>query len=139
MLFSPSQNKRVLYLFIKQYYKSILVGLLILWLSLSGSRSLVPGRMLNIPYIDKMGHFAMYGFFSAMLLLDSCRWQTRLRFNYIILLIPVLFGALVEIMQMTLTKSRRAEILDLIANIGGVLAGVVLAHIVKQVLEKFRS
>ncbi|MFN2314592.1 MAG: VanZ family protein [Bacteroidales bacterium] len=129
----------MLYLFIKQYYKSIIVGLLIVWLSLSGSRSLVPGRMLSIPYIDKMGHFAMYGFFSAMLLLDSCRWQTKLRFNYVILVIPVFFGALMEIMQMTLTTSRKAETIDLLANIGGVIAGIVLAHIARKLIEKFRS
>ncbi|MFZ2285728.1 MAG: VanZ family protein [Bacteroidales bacterium] len=129
----------MLYLFIKQYYKSIIVGLLILWLSLSGSKSLVPGRMLSIPYIDKMGHFTMYGFFSAMLLLDSCKWQTKSKFNYIILLIPVFFGAVMEIMQMTLTISRKAETIDLLANIGGVTAGIVLAHIVKNLIERFRS
>jgi len=129
----------MLYLFIKQYYKSIIVGLIILWLSLSGSKSLVPGRMLNIPYIDKMGHFAMYAFFSAMLLMDSCRWQTERRFNYLILLIPLLFGALMEIMQMTLTESRKAETIDLVANIGGVTAGILLAHIAKKVIERFRS
>ncbi len=129
----------MLYLFIKQYYKSIIIGLLILWLSLSGSKSLVPGRMLNIPYIDKMGHFAMYAFFSAMLLMDSCRWQTERRFNYLILLIPILFGALMEIMQMTLTTSRQAETLDLVANISGVTAGILLAHIAKKVIERFRS
>jgi VanZ family protein len=129
----------MLYLFIKQYYKSIIIGFLIIWLSLSGSKSLVPGRMLNVPFIDKIGHFAMYGFFSAMLLLDSCRWQTKQRFNYLILIIPVFFGALMEIMQMTLTTSRRAEGLDLVANISGVAGGIVLAHITLKVIEKFRS
>ncbi len=127
----------MLYLFIKQYYKSIIVGLLIVWLSLSGSKTLVPGRMLSIPYIDKMGHFAMYAFFSAMLLLDSCRWQSKLRFNYAILLIPLFFGVLMEIMQMTLTTSRKAEMLDMVANIGGVAGGIVLAHIARKVIEKF--
>jgi len=129
----------MLYLFIKQYYKSIIIGLLILWLSLSGSKTLIPGRMLNIPYLDKMGHFAMYGFFSAVLLLDSCRWQTERRFNYLILLIPVLFGAVMEIMQMTLTISRRAETTDLVADIGGVTAGILLAHIARKILGKLRS
>lgn len=129
----------MLYLFLKQYYKSIIVGSLIVWLSLSGSKTLIPGRMLNIPYVDKLGHFAMYGFFSAILLLDSCRWQTKLRFNYVILLIPVLFGALMEIMQMTFTTSRKAETLDLLADIIGVATGIVLAQIAKRVLERFRS
>lgn len=128
----------MLYLFIKQYYKSIIIGLLILWLSLTGSNTL-PGHMLNIPYLDKMGHFAMYGFFSAMLLLDSCRWQTDHRFNYFILLIPVFFGALMEILQMTLTTSRKAETLDLAADVGGVAAGILLAHIARNLLGRFRS
>lgn len=44
-----------------------------------------------------------------------------------------------EIMQMTLTTSRKAETLDLMANIGGVTAGIVLAHIARMVIEKFRS
>ncbi len=127
----------MIYLFIKQYYKSIIIGFLILWLSLSGSKSMVPGRMLNIPYIDKMGHFAMYAFFSAVLLLDSSGWRSGRHFRYIILLIPILFGALMEFMQMTFTTSRKAEIIDLLANIGGVTAGILLAHIALKILEKF--
>lgn len=127
----------MIYLFIKQYYRSIIIGLLILWLSLSGSKTMVPGRMLNIPYIDKMGHFAMYAFFSAVLLLDSSRWRSIRHFKYIILLIPLFFGALMELMQMTLTTSRKAEIIDLLANIGGVTAGILVAHIAQKILEKF--
>ena len=129
----------MVYLFIKQYYKSIIIGILILWLSLSGSQALVPGNMLNIPYIDKLGHFAMYALFSAMLLLDSCRWQKSHKFHYLILLIPLLFGALMEIMQMTLTTSRMAETGDLLADIGGIIAGVLMAHVAINLIGKFRS
>ncbi len=128
----------MVYLFIKQYYKSIIIGLLILWLSLSGSKSLIPGRMLNIPYLDKMGHFVMYMFFSAILLLDSCRWQTNRNLRYIFLLIPLFFGALMEMLQMT-TTTRKAEFMDMTANIGGIVAGILLAHIALKILERFRS
>lgn len=129
----------MLYLILKQYYKSIIIGGLITWLSLSGSQSMIPGRMLEIPYVDKIGHFCMYAFFSAVLLLDSGKWQYDGRFNYLILLIPVIFGALMEIMQMTLTTSRRAEVLDLAADIAGVAAGIVLAFFSKRVLRAIRS
>lgn len=129
----------MIYLFLKQYYKSIIIGILILWLSLSGSKSLVPGKMLNIPYLDKMGHFAMYTFFSGVLLLDSCRWRTSRHFRYSILLFPLLLGALMEVLQMTLTTTRKAETLDMAANIAGVTAGILLAHITLKILEKFRS
>jgi VanZ family protein len=129
----------MVYLFIKQYYKSIIIGILILWLSLSGSKSLVPGRMLSIPYVDKIGHFAMYAFFSAILLLDSCHWHNGRKFHYVILLIPFFFGALMEVMQMTLTTSRKAELADLLADIGGILAGILLARISLNLLERLRS
>jgi VanZ family protein len=128
----------MVYLFLKQYYKSIIIGLLILWLSLTGSKLPVPGRMLDIPYFDKLGHFGMYSFFSAVLLLDSCHWRGGMKFRYLILIIPVFFGALMEILQMTLTVSRKAEELDFLANICGVTAGVLLAFIVKKMISKIR-
>ncbi len=126
------------YLFLKQYYKSILIGILILWLSLTGSSIPVPGRMLDIPYLDKLGHFGMYAFFSAILLLDSCHWEIEGKFHYLILLIPLFFGALMEILQMTLTATRKAEEVDLLANMGGIAAGVLLASIVKKLIAKIR-
>jgi VanZ family protein len=129
----------VLYLFIKQYYKSLIIGLIILWLSLTGSKSMLPGRMLEIPYIDKLGHFAMYSFFSAVLLLDSCRWRIDKRFKYFILIIPLLFGALMEILQMALTTSRKAELTDMIANICGVCSGILLAFIARKLIPMIRS
>ena len=129
----------MIYLFIKQYYKSIIIGLLILWLSLSGSKSMVSGRLLDIPYYDKLGHFTMYTFFSAMLLLDSCKWSAERRFRYITLLIPLFYGILIEVMQMTLTSSRKGELLDLGANITGVATGILLARIVLIVFDRLRS
>lgn len=128
----------MVYLFLKQYYKSIIIGLLILWLSLTGSNIPVPGRMLDIPYLDKLGHFGMYTFFSAVLLLDSCRWEAEGKFHYLILLIPLFFGALMEILQMTLTASRKAEEIDLLANISGIAAGVLLASFAKKLIAKIR-
>lgn len=129
----------MLFRILKQYYKSIIVGLLILWLSLTGNSSLMPGHFLNIPYIDKIGHFAMYALFSALLLLDSCNWDRRVRFRFIILLIPLLFGALMEILQMELTSVRKAEIGDLIADIGGIAAGILTAYIFRFLAGRIRS
>lgn len=44
-----------------------------------------------------------------------------------------------ELMQMAFTTSRKAEILDLLANVGGVAAGIVLTHITLKILAGFRS
>ena len=125
-------------LFIKRYYRSILIGILILWLSLSGGQSLVPGDFLSIPYVDKIGHFIMYALFSGMLLLDSCLWQSSRSVRYVVLVIPVSFGALMEVLQYLVTKSRQAEALDLVADILGIGAGVVGALVVRSILKKIR-
>ena len=125
-------------LFIKRYYRSVLIGILILWLSLSGGQSLIPGDFLTIPYVDKIGHFFMYALFSGMLLLDSCLWQSDRSVRYVVLVIPVAFGALMEVLQFLLTKSRQAEALDLAADILGIGAGIVGALLVRQILKKIR-
>ena len=125
-------------LFIKRYYRSVLIGILILWLSLSGGQSLVSGDFLNIPYVDKIGHFIMYALFSAMLLLDSCLWQSGRSVRYVVLVIPVTFGALMEVFQYFLTNSRKAEALDLLADLLGIGAGVAGALAVRQILKKLR-
>jgi VanZ family protein len=80
----------------------------------------------------------MYAFFSAILLLDSCRWEVEGKFHYLILLIPLFFGALMEILQMTLTASRKAEEIDLLANMGGIAAGVLLASLAKKLIAKIK-
>ncbi|HUW92845.1 MAG TPA: VanZ family protein [Bacteroidales bacterium] len=125
-------------LFIKRYYRSIIIGLLIVWLSLSGGQSLVPGDFLKIPYVDKIGHFIMYSLFSGILLLDSCLWQSSGTVRYVVLVFPVVFGALMEVLQYLLTNSRKAEALDLAADILGVGAGVVSALAVRRILKEIR-
>jgi len=125
-------------LFIKRYYRSVLIGSLILWLSLSGGQSLIPGDFLTIPYVDKIGHFLMYALFSGMLLLDSCLWQSDRSVRYVVLVIPLAFGALMEVLQYLVTKSRKAEALDLAADILGIGAGVAGALLVRQILKRIR-
>jgi glycopeptide antibiotics resistance protein len=44
-----------------------------------------------------------------------------------------------EILQMILTEVRKAEIADLAANIGGVTAGVIAAHIAIKLLDRIKS
>src|SRR5512133_609346 len=125
-------------LFIKRYYRSIFIGGLIVWLSLSGGQSLVPGDFLTIPYVDKIGHFLMYALFSGVLLLDSCLWQSSRSVRYVVLVIPLVFGALMEVLQYLLTESRKAEALDLAADILGIGAGVAGTLAIRRVLKKIR-
>jgi VanZ family protein len=98
----------------------------------------MPGGFLNVPYVDKIGHFIMYMFFAAVLLLDSCLWNSDRSVRYIILIIPLAFGALMEVLQLLLTDSRKAEALDLAADILGIGAGIIFALAARRILKKIR-
>ena len=116
----------------------MLIGLLILWLSLSGGSVLMPGGFLDVPYVDKIGHFFMYMMFSAVLLLDSCLWKNDRSVRYIVLVIPVVYGATMEVLQYMVTTSRKAEAMDLVADIIGIGAGVVFALAARRILKEIR-
>jgi len=121
--------------FLKQYYKSIIIGIMILWLSLSENDAINPGNIFNIPNADKAGHFVAYMFFSAVLMLDSGRWQRTMRFKYQLLIIPVLLGALMELFQRLLTQMRQADWVDMIADLVGIFFGLMIAIAAKKLLR----
>ena len=80
----------------------------------------------DIPGLDKMVHFIMYGVLSFLLLwtVDKVS-KTRLKLQNLIVVILVSsgFGILMEILQKTLTTVRNFDIYDIIANIIGILLG----------------
>jgi len=124
---------------LRNYYKSIFVGILISWLSLSEDSSLNPGNFLNIPYLDKIGHFSIYLLFTTILLLDSGSWQRDRPFKYVLLFIPVIIGAMMEVLQRLVTIHRHADIIDMAANVSGIISGIILAHLVKRFLDPGKS
>lgn len=121
--------------FLKQYYKSIIIGAIILWLSLSENESINPGRIFNIPYSDKLGHLLAYMFFSGVLMLDSAKWRRTGNFRFLLIIIPVLFGALMELLQRLLTQGRQADILDMLANLTGIFLGLSAALVFRRLLK----
>jgi VanZ family protein len=105
---------------------SILVALVILYLSLSNPRTFDKISVAEIPHLDKIVHFMMY--FGLM----SVIWfENRIKLKYIqhILLaslIPVTYGILMEILQTTLTSTRTGNIWDALFNTLGILTSVLI-------------
>jgi VanZ family protein len=122
--------------FLKKYYPSILTAVIILWLSLSDSSSINPGRLFDFHNSDKVAHFLIYGFFALILLLDSCNWKRSGRIHYIIVLIPVLMGVLTEVLQFLLTSTRKADFYDFLADIAGIACGVLFINILRKFYQK---
>jgi len=120
--------------FFKKYYLSILVSLIIVWLSLTDSDSITPSMIFPIPNSDKVAHLLAYAGFAFVLLFDSCNHKINGKIRYPLLLIPVIFGLVMEILQYLVTKTRQADILDLAADVGGVVASLLFVFFLRAVI-----
>ena len=116
---------------IKKNIFTIITSLIILYLSLAGSNIFGRGGFINIPYIDKIGHFCLYFILMAVIIIEHKNSFRNTRQLLLIALIPFFFGTLVEIMQMIITSDRRGEILDALANSAGIISATFLWLIIK--------
>jgi VanZ family protein len=110
---------------------TILTTLLILYLSLAGSQTFGSGAFINIPYIDKIGHFGLYFVLMAVIILEHRKYFRDTRHLLLIALVPVCFGVVMEFSQMLLTSDRRAEVLDAIFDCAGIAIALYIWMIYK--------
>lgn len=105
-------------------------GIAMLYLSAIVVISLMPARDLPhiaiFPSFDKLAHFSMYFGLSFL----AC-WSldlSRIRMGPIYLLLAGVFmwGVLMEILQRTMHNGRNFDFKDMIANLAGALAGIVI-------------
>lgn len=105
---------------------SILIALIILYLSLTGSDTFHKVPFFNIPYFDKIVHFGMYlGFMSVIILENRKSIKGNLQL-FLTALIPFIYGILMEFLQLIFTTSRFASFSDVLANSAGILASLLL-------------
>jgi VanZ family protein len=105
---------------------TIITTLVILYLSLAGSLTFSNAGFINVPYIDKIGHFGLYFILMAVIILEHKNSFKNTRQLILIAMIPLLFGAVMELFQMIFTANRKAEILDALANSAGIIAALAL-------------
>ena len=99
---------------------TILTALVIIYLSLAGSQTFGTGAFINIPYIDKIGHFVLYFVLMAVIILEHRNYFRDTRHLLLIALVPISFGVLMEFCQMLLTSDRKGEVLDAIFDCAGI-------------------
>ena len=120
--------------FIKQYLFTLLIGTGIILISLLPLS--VPGEPPSFlfPGLDKWIHGIMYGVFMVVFLRDYLK-QNRWRFKMIlgILFLALLCSALIEVVQKIFISSRSGEIRDFLANMGGLVAGLLLVIAVRMI------
>lgn len=124
---------------VKKNKFSILVALIILYLSLASEQTFENVPSFNIPGFDKIVHFSMYFGLMSVIILENRKLMKGNRNLFLMALIPFSFGVLMEILQATLTITRTGSIFDAMANLAGVIASVLLWLLIKPYIkEKIR-
>ena len=121
---------------VKKNIFSILVALVILYLSLANAQTFAKVPYFNIPDFDKIVHFGMYFSLMSVIIFENRKSIKSSRQLFMIALIPFLFGASMEILQSTLTTSRTGSVYDALANLAGIITSLLLWLWIKPFIKQ---
>ena len=111
---------------IKKNILSILVALIILYLSLANADTFKKVSLISFPNIDKVVHFGMYFCFMSAIIFENRKTLKKNSQLFLTCLIPFFYGILMEFLQAVLTVNRFADIYDVLFNTFGILISILL-------------
>ncbi len=85
---------------------------------------------IRIKNIDKVVHFCFhFGFVWLWYFYINCHYKNKniIKSMSIAVLLSVVYGVFIEFLQQQFTTTRKADILDVLANFVGAVAGVLVA------------
>ena len=130
--------KRI-YNVLNHYPLSLITIAVILYLSLA---NISGGSLSKITNIDKIAHFCMYAGFCSILWFEYHITHRQTNIKRIILgaiIAPIMFSAIIEIAQTTLTKNRGADWYDLLFNsLGTLFAALVGVFFIKPLAVRIK-
>ena len=135
MLFLDSKNRNLIAaMYLNQVFikKAIQFWKPAIWLALICYGLFLPANelpmksFLKIPNFDKMVHFSL--FFVLCLLLFRPVKLLQLKTYFFAPLISIALGAMLELVQHSITSSRNSDIFDFLANFSGILASLLFYH-----------
>ena len=96
---------------------------------------------VNFPSIDKIVHFCFhFGFTISWILFFKKEFKGKTTDDYkaylISFIFSVFFGITIEILQSILTKTRAADVADILGNAIGATAAIFSAMVFKKQIEK---
>ena len=113
---------------IKNYWKSLLISSIIFYISIIRSS---PFQLPPFPYQDKLIHFIMYFSLTAVFFYDTKQGKNKVKNAVLILIalvIPICYGACIELLQDAYFYPRTASWLDFLANTTGSITAFLLMH-----------
>ena len=119
-------NLHQIFKMIKKNIFTILVALIILYLSLANSHTFDKIPLVDVPNFDKVVHLGMYFGLMSVIILENRKTIKRTVSLFLIGVIPLFYGILMEILQSTLTVTRSGSFYDGLADAAGVLLSILL-------------
>jgi len=121
---------------IKKYKFTILVALIILYLSLANSQTFEKIPLVDIPDFDKVVHLGMYFVLMSVIIFENRKTIIKKSHLFLTGLIPLFYGILMEILQSTITLTRSGSFFDALADAAGVLFSIILWIWIRPVKNK---
>jgi VanZ family protein len=118
----------------KNYITSIIFALIILIISLMPMPEGSTHGLFSFPNADKLVHGSIYTIFTILLLREFLRRNPATLINIAVLLGGILsYSILIEIFQQLFTSSRTGDVLDVMANLLGVIIGTSTIMLVRRI------
>jgi VanZ family protein len=114
---------------VKKNILSIFVALVIMYLSLTNSKKF--DNVTTFELADKLVHTAMYFGFMGLIIYENRKTLTSSRKLFMLGLIPLFYGILMEVLQGTVTETRTASFSDVLFNAFGILLAFLLWQLIK--------
>jgi hypothetical protein len=114
---------------------SILLALIILYLSLSDSDTFDRFSVIDLPFIDKLVHSAMYFSLMLVLIFENRGWLEKPVRWLFISSIPLMYGSIIELLQATLTVSREGDFIDILFNLSGIVLAIFFWFAIRRISQ----
>lgn len=110
---------------------SILISLIIIYLSLANAKTFEKAGLFDFKYLDKLVHFGLYFLFALIVIIEHRNYFTNTRQLLLSALIPFGFGTIIEFIQSDFTATRTGDIIDVFANTGGIMVAMYIWLIIR--------
>ncbi len=119
--------------YFKKYHKTLGIILIITLLSLLNTSKIQPDNLKQIPHFDKIVHFLMYFTLGFVFMFEYYvhHHKTITKISKILIL-PLLYGGLMEILQHLLTTDRSGNWKDMLANSCGLFAAFFVVKLFRN-------
>ncbi len=118
-------------LFLQNYWRSILLFVIIVFLSTINTNNLVSDEIHFFKHFDKFAHFTMYFSLSFVFFIENHKSIRPIRKRWIVL-DTIVLGIALEFIQFLFTNYRTGNFYDAVFNTLGVVAGSALYFLLRN-------